>query len=81
MRHVRRSILKRKSRKQSNKKRRHRSRRRVRRSKGGALGRLQCGEVLYAASYRPLSFGEKVKLRFCKDKEPALVERMSTFYR
>ena len=57
-----------------------RSRRRVRRSIGGSLDRLQCGQVLYAASYRPLSFGEKVKLKFCKDKEPQLTEKMTTFY-
>ena len=58
------------------KKTKRRTRKRLAKVKGGE--RLECGQVAYAATYRPLSFGEKVKLKFCKDKEPDKVAPYST---
>lgn len=57
--------------------RKRRSLRNLRKIKGGE--RLQCGQVAYASTYRPLSFGEKVKLKFCKDKEPGVLKSFVPF--
>ncbi len=57
------------------KKSRNRSQHTVR----GGFDPLDCGLVARASQYRDLSFGEKVKLKFCKDKHPDQVDRMLSF--